>query len=119
MKKLLFARCFFVSFPEWAQIRRLCACLLVLAAYHLGTWAAQDDDVVARLYRQYMGMPTMQLYQTGHAYLNEGKLDEAMVCFTIVGNRSTDDNKGEHFHSRNIGRISSDTNWNRGIQRLP
>ena len=90
MKKLRFARCFFVSFPEWAQIRRLCACLVVLAAYHLGTWAAADDEVVARLYRQYMGMPTKQLYQTGHAYLNEGKLDEAMVCFTIVGNRTTD-----------------------------
>ncbi len=85
---------------EWAQIRRLFVCIFSLIGIctHSIDVQAQDNEQVARLYSQYMNMPTRQLYETGLAFLNEKKMDEAMVCFTIVGNRNPDKMDSEERH---------------------
>ena len=85
---------------EWAQIRRLFVCFFSLIGIcaHSVDVQAQDNEQVARLYSQYMNMPTRQLYETGLAFLNEKKMDEAMVCFTIVGNRNPDKMDSEERH---------------------
>lgn len=84
----------YAPITDWAQIKAVFACLIAL----LGTFlcpadalAAQDNELMARLYRQYLAMPTQQLYQKGVGFLEEEKYDEAMVCFTIIGNRDTTD----------------------------
>ena len=90
-----------VPTPEWAQIRLFFSCffsLIGVFAHFTDMQAAQDNEVVARLYNQYMSTPTKQLYQMGLAFLEEEKMDEAMVCFTIVGNRNPDGMDSEERH---------------------
>ena len=90
-----------VPTPEWAQIRLFFSCffsLIGVFAHFTDMQAAQDNEVVARLYNQYMSTPTKQLYQMGLAFLKEEKMDEAMVCFTIVGNRNPDGMDSEERH---------------------
>lgn len=83
-----------VSIREWAPKRHVLAGWLVLLTALLSSlhvMAAQEYEEMQQLYRQYMEMPSEQLYRTGHSFLEEGKFDEAMVCFTIVGNRYSPD----------------------------
>ena len=86
---------------EWAQIRTLFVCIFSLIgifAHFTDMQAAQDDELMARLYSQYMNTPMRELYETGCTFLKEGKMDEAMVCFTIVGNRNPDRMNSEDRH---------------------
>lgn len=54
---------------------------------HSNALYAQDSINASQLYRQYVGMPTEQLYKKGHALITSNKLDDALVCFTIVAGR--------------------------------
>lgn len=72
--------------PDWAQIRAFLVDLFTI----LGTFAhfsvglaAQENEQMGQLYREYMEVPTMQLYQRGLDFLNDEKLDEALICSTI------------------------------------
>lgn len=78
-----------VPIPDLAHICRvLCLILLAVAAlFSEKALAANDPAQMSRLYQQYMNEPSKQLYQRGNDFLQKGQLDEAMVCFTIVGNR--------------------------------
>lgn len=85
MKKQIFARHKNVPIPEWAQKRAFFTVVLLFSL--LCTCAAQEYKEMESLYRQYRDTPSDELYKTGRAFLEEGELDEAMVCFSIVGNR--------------------------------
>ncbi len=85
MKMSLLAPHKYVPIPEWAQKRAFFAILLAFTA--LCTCAAQEHKEMENLYRQLGDTPSDELYKTGRGFLEENKLDEAMVCFSIVGNR--------------------------------
>ncbi len=85
MKMSSFAPHKYVPIPEWAQKRAFFAILLAFTA--LCTCAAQEHKEMENLYRQLGDTPSDELYKTGRGFLEENKLDEAMVCFSIVGNR--------------------------------
>ena len=80
-----------VPFPDLTHISRiLCLFFLVMGVmFPKKALAATDTAQMSRLYQQYMKEPSKELYQQGNRFLQDGKLDEAMVCFTIVGNRYT------------------------------
>ena len=85
MKKPSFANHKYVPIPEWARKRAFFTVVLLFSA--LCMHAAKAYEEMQNLYRQYRDTPSEELYKTGHVFLKEEKLDEAMVCFTIVGNR--------------------------------
>lgn len=74
-----------VPIREWAPILCLFACFLWAKAGVLH--AATGFEDMQELYGRYRDMTTGELYKQGHAFLDSAKLDEAMVCFTIAGNR--------------------------------
>ena len=85
MKMSSFAPHKYVPIPEWAQKRAFFAILFAFTA--LCVCAAQEHKEMENLYRQLGDTPSDELYKTGRGFLEENKLDEAMVCFSIVGNR--------------------------------
>ena len=85
MKMSSFAPHKYVPIPEWAQKRAFFAILFAFTA--LCACAAQEHKEMENLYRQLGDTPSDELYKTGRGFLEENKLDEAMVCFSIVGNR--------------------------------
>ncbi len=85
MKMSSFAPHKYVPIPEWAQKRAFFAILFAFTA--LCACAAQEHKEMENLYRQLGDTPSDKLYKTGRGFLEENKLDEAMVCFSIVGNR--------------------------------
>ena len=85
MKMSSFAPHKYVPIPEWTQKRAFFAILFAFTA--LCACAAQEHKEMENLYRQLGDTPSDELYKTGRGFLEENKLDEAMVCFSIVGNR--------------------------------
>ena len=53
------------------------------------------EDTSPAIYQQYLDEPIRDLYRHGNELLAEGRLDEAMTCFTIVGNRYQPDLSAE------------------------
>lgn len=86
MKLTLLATFKYVPIREWTRISTLFLCLFVLL-WPSEALSAQDSIDAQQLYRQYVSMPTDQLYRTGRTLLGDNQLDEAMVCFTIVAGR--------------------------------
>ena len=74
-----------VPIPEWARKSAFLALLLLISA--LSMRAAQQHEEMQNLYRQYRDTPSEELYKLGRTFLEQQKPDEAMVCFSIVGNR--------------------------------
>ena len=109
MKKSSFGPLKNVPIPEWAQKRAFF--LVVWLFAFLTACPAQEHMEMGHLYRQYKDTPSAELYKIGHRFLEEGKFDEAMVCFTIVGNRyspkmSSDEKRICAYSLNNAGGIS-------------
>ena len=96
MKKQIFARHKNVPIPEWAQKRAFFAVFMLFTI--LCTCPAQEHKQMEDLYREYRETPSDELYKTGRGFLEEGKLDEAMVCFSIIGNRYSPKMNSEEKH---------------------
>ena len=96
MKKQIFARHKNVPIPEWAQKRAFFAVFMLFTI--LCTCPAQEHKQMEGLYREYRETPSDELYKTGRGFLEEGKLDEAMVCFSIIGNRYSPKMNSEEKH---------------------
>lgn len=86
MKPTLLCRHKNVPIHELARITALLACLLP-SALCSSSLPAHEPEAVPALYNRYADVPTPQLYRTGRQLLNDGRLDEAFVCFAIVGGR--------------------------------
>ncbi len=100
----------YVPIREWAQ-KKACFFILILSVCTSALHAAEEHEEMQNLYRQYMSTPSKELYETGHRFLKDGKFDEAMVCFTIVGNRyspkmSAEEKKYCAYALNNAGGIS-------------
>ena len=76
----------YVPIREWTRIRSILVVFLTLIC-HSNAFCAQDSINAQQLYKQYANLPTDKLYRKGHALLIDNKLDDAMVCFTIVAGR--------------------------------
>lgn len=76
----------YVPIREWTRIRIILVVFLTLIC-HSNAFCAQDSINAQQLYKQYANLPTDKLYRKGHALLTDNKLDDAMVCFTIVAGR--------------------------------
>ena len=96
MKKQIFARHKNVPIPEWAQKRAFFAVFMLFTI--LCTCPAQEHKQMEDLYWEYRETPSDELYKTGRGFLEEGKLDEAMVCFSIIGNRYSPKMNSEEKH---------------------
>lgn len=96
MKKQIFARHKNVPIPEWAQKRAFFAVFMLFTI--LCTSPAQEHKQMEGLYQKYRETPSDELYKTGRGFLEEGKLDEAMVCFSIIGNRYSPKMNSEEKH---------------------
>lgn len=95
MKLTLSAPSKYVPIREWTRIRLFLCCFITLLNLP-NVLFAQDSIDAGRFYRQYVSMPTDQLYRKGRTLLIDNHLDEAMVCFTIVAGRyHTDMNSDE------------------------
>ena len=92
----MFARHKNVPIPEWAQKRAFFAVFMLFTI--LCTCPAQEHKQMEGLYREYRETPSDELYKTGRGFLEEGKLDEAMVCFSIIGNRYSPKMNSEEKH---------------------
>lgn len=85
-RKPTFALAKYVPISEWARKTALYVGF-ILFLFAISAQAAQEYEDMQNLYRRYMNTPSDTLYETGHRFLEAGQFDEAMVCFTIVGNR--------------------------------
>lgn len=74
-----------VPIREWAPILCLFACFFWAKPPVLRAATGYED--MPQLYGRYKNMSVDELYKQGHAFLDSARLDEAMVCFTIAGNR--------------------------------
>lgn len=79
-----------VPIREWARILALNTILLV-GSLPLPAAAANTltDSLLTHLYDQYSTVESATLYRQGGAFLEQEQLDEAFICFSIVGNRYT------------------------------
>ena len=74
-----------VPIREWAPILCLFACFFWAKPCTLRADTGYED--MEKLYGRYKDMSVSELYRQGHAFLDSARFDEAMVCFTIAGNR--------------------------------
>lgn len=85
MKNTIFALYKNVPIPEWAQKRAFSSIILLFTCFC--TCTSQQHREIEDIYRQFRDTPSPELYKTGNEFLERNLLDEAMVCFSIVGNR--------------------------------
>lgn len=79
-----------VPIREWARFRCPFPRFLLFSWFVLCPVGSSADEVGNQQphdYQQYLKFSLEELYRQGHALLAEGRLDDAMTCFTMAGNR--------------------------------